>query len=88
MEDFELFHSQSVHVWDLKDRVLLRRYQGVSQSLYTIHSSYGGINNSFLASGSEGTITCMHMCVQPPPPYITVSLTRYFIGANFVRNEL
>ncbi len=40
--------------------MLLRRYQGVSQSLYTIHSSYGGVNDSFIASGSEGVRDDIH----------------------------
>ena len=47
---------QSVNVWDLHDRVLLRRYSGVTQMQYTIHSTFGGINDSFIASGSEGTL--------------------------------
>lgn len=41
-------------MWDLHDRCLVRRYQGVTQGLYNISSTYGGINDSFLASGSEG----------------------------------
>lgn len=45
--------TQGVHVWDLQDRCLVHRYQGVTQGLYTIHSSYGGINDSFITSGSE-----------------------------------
>ncbi len=42
--------------------MLLKRYQGVSQSLYTIHSTYGGNNDDFLASGSEGVCDiCMNV---------------------------
>lgn len=41
-------------MWDLQDRCLLRCYQGITQGLYTIHSCYGGCNDSFIASGSEG----------------------------------
>ena len=41
-------------MWDLHDRCLVRRYQGVTQGHYTIHSSYGGTNDSFVVSGSEG----------------------------------
>ena len=46
--------SQGVHLWDLEDRILLRKFQGVKQGLYTIHSCFGGINQVFVASGSEG----------------------------------
>ncbi|EDO48557.1 predicted protein [Nematostella vectensis] len=45
--------SQGLHLWNIKDRVLERKYQGVTQGFYTIHSCFGGVNQDFLASGSE-----------------------------------
>ncbi|XP_017490651.1 PREDICTED: WD repeat-containing protein 26-like, partial [Rhagoletis zephyria] len=45
--------SQGVHLWDLEDRVLVRKFQGLSQGYYTIHSCFGGVDQVFLASGSE-----------------------------------
>ncbi|XP_053211960.1 WD repeat-containing protein 26-like [Panonychus citri] len=45
--------SQGVHLWDLEDRILVRKYQGVTQGYYTIHSCFGGVNQVFIASGSE-----------------------------------
>uniref|UniRef100_A0A4W3K9S2 WD repeat-containing protein 26 n=1 Tax=Callorhinchus milii TaxID=7868 RepID=A0A4W3K9S2_CALMI len=45
--------TQGVHLWDLQDRVLVRKYQGVTQGFYTIHSCFGGNNEDFIASGSE-----------------------------------
>lgn len=48
--------NQGVHLWDLQDRVLVRKYQGVTQGFYTIHSCFGGHNEDFIASGSEGTL--------------------------------
>ncbi|KAL6108655.1 wdr26 [Pungitius sinensis] len=45
--------TQGVHLWDLHDRVLLKKYQGVTQGFYTIHSCFGGHNEDFIASGSE-----------------------------------
>ncbi|KAG7232203.1 hypothetical protein INR49_009427 [Caranx melampygus] len=45
--------TQGVHLWDLHDRVLVRKYQGVTQGFYTIHSCLGGHNEDFIASGSE-----------------------------------
>ena len=50
---------QGVHVWDLQDRCLVHRYQGVTQGYYNVSSTYGGINDSFLASGSEGNFHCI-----------------------------
>uniref|UniRef100_A0A8C1B244 WD repeat-containing protein 26 n=1 Tax=Cyprinus carpio carpio TaxID=630221 RepID=A0A8C1B244_CYPCA len=48
-----LLHEIGVHLWDLQDRVLVRKYQGVTQGFYTIHSCFGGHNEDFIASGSE-----------------------------------
>ncbi|KAM5238512.1 WD repeat-containing protein 26 isoform 5-T5 [Ctenodactylus gundi] len=47
------FYQCGVHLWDLQDRVLVRKYQGVTQGFYTIHSCFGGHNEDFIASGSE-----------------------------------
>jgi len=46
--------NQGVHLWDLQDRCLVRRFQGVTQGHFTIHSCFGGVNQDFIASGSEG----------------------------------
>lgn len=45
--------TQGVILWDLKDRCLVRRFQGVTQGMYAIHSCFGGLNQDFIASGSE-----------------------------------
>uniref|UniRef100_S4RAG9 WD repeat-containing protein 26 n=1 Tax=Petromyzon marinus TaxID=7757 RepID=S4RAG9_PETMA len=45
--------TQGVHLWDLHERALVRKYQGITQGLYTIHSCFGGPNEDFVASGSE-----------------------------------
>nr|XP_023018233.1 WD repeat-containing protein 26 [Leptinotarsa decemlineata] len=45
--------TQGVHLWDLNDKCLVRRYQGVTQGHFTIHSTFGGSNHDFIASGSE-----------------------------------
>lgn len=46
--------TQGVHLWDLQDKVLVRKFQGVTQGHFTIHSCFGGVNQDFVASGSEG----------------------------------
>lgn len=38
----------------VKDRILVRKYQGLTQGFYTIHSGFGGLGQEFIASGSEG----------------------------------
>ncbi|KAI1302344.1 WD repeat-containing protein 26 [Halotydeus destructor] len=45
--------GQGVHLWDLDDKMLVRKFQGATQGYYTIHSSFGGVNQVFVASGSE-----------------------------------
>lgn len=48
--------NQGCNLWDLEDRVLLRKFQGLQQGLYTIRACFGGINQIFVASGSEGKV--------------------------------
>ncbi|XP_022243773.1 WD repeat-containing protein 26-like isoform X2 [Limulus polyphemus] len=45
--------TQGVHLWDLEDKVLIRKFQGITQGYYLIHSCFGGTNQVFVASGSE-----------------------------------
>lgn len=45
--------SQGLHLWDLRDKCLVRVFQGVTQGNYSIYSCFGGVNESFVASGSE-----------------------------------
>lgn len=51
--DFIIF-LKGVHLWDLHDRQLVRKYQGVTQGHYVNHATFGGPNEEFIASGSEG----------------------------------
>lgn len=34
--------NQGVHLWDLEDKCLVRKFQGVTQGHFTIHSCFGG----------------------------------------------
>lgn len=45
--------TQGVHLWDLKDKVLVRRFQGSSQANFMTNSAFGGIDENYLVSGSE-----------------------------------
>ena len=46
--------TQGVHLWDLETKTLIRKFRGLTQGHYTIHSCFGGDNEDFIASGSEG----------------------------------
>ena len=56
LSSFFVLLLQGLHLWDINDRMLVQKYQGVTQGFYTIHSCFGGVNQDFLASGSEGTV--------------------------------
>ncbi|KAG5321539.1 WDR26 protein, partial [Acromyrmex heyeri] len=45
--------NQGMHLWDLEDKCLIRRFRGVTQGHFTVHSCFGGVNQDFIASGSE-----------------------------------
>ncbi|XP_013119264.1 WD repeat-containing protein 26 homolog [Stomoxys calcitrans] len=51
--------NQGLHLWDLEDKCLLRSFQGIRQSNFAIHSCFGGVNESFVASGSEDKHVCI-----------------------------
>ncbi|XP_076464309.1 WD repeat-containing protein 26-like [Babylonia areolata] len=59
--------TQGVHLWDLKDRVLVRKFQGVTQGYYTIFSCFGGLNQDFVASGSEDHKVYIWNCKRDMP---------------------
>lgn len=59
--------TQGVHLWDLEDKVLVRKFQGVTQGYYTIRSCFGGVNQVFVASGSEDNkVYVWHMKWEKP----------------------
>jgi len=45
--------TQGLHMWDLRSRALVRRFIGIQQGFYTNYSCFGGLGQSFVASGSE-----------------------------------
>jgi len=47
--------NQGAHLWDINERCLVQKFKGITQGFYTIYSSFGGANQSFVASGSEDT---------------------------------
>lgn len=53
-------NSQEIHMWDVAgkwDSPL--RYVGHKQHKYVIRSCFGGLNSSFIASGSENSQVCL-----------------------------
>jgi hypothetical protein len=46
--------SEELHLWDLDARSLVNKYQGQKQKDNVIRSTFGGFNQAFVLSGSEG----------------------------------
>ncbi|KAL8576196.1 hypothetical protein ACOMHN_027851 [Nucella lapillus] len=54
--------NQGVHLWDTHDRVLVRKYQGMSHGQFVTYSTFGGANEDFIACGSEDpTVYIFHV---------------------------
>ncbi len=50
--------NQGLHLWDVEDRTLVRKFKGITQGFYAIYSCFGGAGGpdgeqNFVASGSE-----------------------------------
>ena len=78
-------------MWDLNDRCLVRRCHGVTQGHYTIHSCYGGLHDSFVASGSEGVwleSVCVCVCVRVSVCCWSEQMAMCMCGEVGKRNQL
>lgn len=79
--------SQGLHLWDLQDRCLVRRFQGVSQGTFTIYSTFGGVNESFVASGSEDNkVRILWVCFERDL-LINFPLYRFIFGTSAERSR-
>lgn len=45
--------NQEIHLWDLKERKIMKRFKGYVQSKFVIRSCFGGADLNYVISGSE-----------------------------------
>lgn len=55
---------QGLHLWDLSSHQLVRRYRGSRHGDYVVVSCFGGEDEKFIASGSEGNVSRVHCTLQ------------------------
>ncbi|KAI0032289.1 WD40 repeat-like protein [Vararia minispora EC-137] len=49
-----------IHLWDLLTQRMVRKYTGQRQGRHIIRSCFGGVDENFIVSGSEGAIYVWH----------------------------
>lgn len=53
-------NKQGLHLWDIREKCLVRKFRGVTQGYYTIYSCFGGMYQNFIASGSEDSMVYIY----------------------------
>lgn len=64
-------NSQEIHMWDIAGEWLSpMKFEGHRQYKYVIRSCFGGLDSTFIASGSEDSKVCLFFNARPqlPPP--------------------
>jgi hypothetical protein len=65
-------------MWDLFTQRLACKYTGQRQGRYIIRSCFGGVDGNLLASGSEGTWSCLYLQVSHfGSPSISLGVMRH-----------
>lgn len=48
-------------MWDLTTKQLVQKFRGQKQGRFVIRSSFGGVGDTFVVSGSEGTLLFLYI---------------------------
>ena len=63
-----------LHMWDIEERCLVRKFVGITQGFYTVYSCFGGTDQNFIASGSEDNkVYIFHVKKESPIGKLNIS---------------
>lgn len=68
--------NQGLHMWDIENKSLIRKFHGITQGLYTLYSCFGGVNQNFIASGSEDQKVYVYHVKKTEPIAVLTGHTR------------
>ena len=79
--DLSIFRATSkfvlisgLHMWDIEERCLVRKFVGITQGFYTVYSCFGGTDQNFIASGSEDNkVYIFHVKKESPIGKLNIS---------------
>ncbi|CAG8603225.1 6203_t:CDS:2 [Racocetra fulgida] len=54
-------YALEIHLWDIEERRIVRKYYGQKQEKFVIRSCFGGIDQGFIVSGSEEHATMIEI---------------------------
>lgn len=75
--------QQGLHLWDLESKCKIRQYRGMTAATYTLHPCFGGVNESFVACGSEDNkVKLIHFTTFVASVFINIFANIFFISSS------
>jgi WD40 repeat protein len=68
--------AQGLHLWDVKDKVLVQKFQGSVNNNFLNYSTFGGPDEIYVASGSEDNRVYIWNAKKETPIHVLEGHTR------------